>query len=199
MKPRPTTKLVKSQSTNDIKSSTVAMTKKKEFNPSPFKTKINLNPQVVLKRAINKIPAKTSIKPESTSTSLVKSPSTSSIKQELPAPSTATNTSAASINNLKKIPKKPVATKVEGKRSQSLMPPVTSDRKSTISKDNQKPTTTKAKVKRDSSIPSTKVTSNNNNNNERLSKIKTVKSKWIEDINTRKMIFSCRSIQSHSK
>lgn len=157
------------------------MAKKKESNfSSPLKTKINLNPQVVLKRAINKIPSKTSIKPESTSTSTVKSPLNTTIKQELPAPSTTISTSsstaAGSINTLKKIPKKPVATKVEGKRSQSLMPP---ERKST--KDNQKAqqsNTMKSKVKqRDSSISSAKVTaSNNNNNNERLTKIKTVKS-----------------------
>ena len=199
-KPRPTVKLVKSQSTNDIKSAAaaVAATKKKEVTPLPLKTKINLNPQVVIKKTITKIPGKPSIKPEPTSTSTVKSPPNTSIKQEPspppPPPSTATNTtsnnisSSASINSLKKIPKKPIPAKGEEKRSQSLKPPSTADRKSTISKDSHKQPTSsssisKPKVKRDSSLAPVKVSNNNNNSNsnnkERLSKIKPVKGNCI--------------------
>jgi hypothetical protein len=125
-----TTKLIKSQSTNDIKSSitsTIANIKKKESNPSPSKPKsVTNNSQTILKKPINKNPQKISIKTEPSTNS----PLNVSIKQEASPQSSSSSTiissnnttTSVSINNLKKIPKKPLPPKVEEKRSRSLMP-----------------------------------------------------------------------------
>jgi hypothetical protein len=136
-KPRTATKLIKSQSTNDIKPSVQSLinhTKKKESVPSPSKTKSVVNSQNILKKSINKNPSKILIKTESTTTPTVKSPITVIVKQESSPQSSTTiipsnsTTPSVSISNLKKIPKKPAPPKVEEKRSHSLMPSSSSTR-----------------------------------------------------------------------
>jgi hypothetical protein len=138
-KPRSSTKLIKSQSTNDIKSSSQSITiniKKKESAPIPSKTKSITNSQIVLKKSINKNPPKTSIKTEPTSISTVKSPPNVIIKHESFSQPSSTiispnnSTTTVSINNLKKIPKKLVSTTVTDKRSRSSMPPSSLNQKS---------------------------------------------------------------------
>ncbi|CAF5214913.1 unnamed protein product, partial [Rotaria magnacalcarata] len=125
-KVRTSTKLVKSQSTNDIKTSiqsTTSSIKKKEPITSPSKTKLVTNLQNVSKKTINKNPSKPSNKTEQTVTSIVKSPSNNIIKQELLSQSQSSSSSSSSTNtcsnnantsvpitNLKKIPRKPVPT-----------------------------------------------------------------------------------------
>ncbi|CAF1319016.1 unnamed protein product [Adineta steineri] len=171
-KPRSsTTKLIKSQSTNDIKSSsqpTTMNTKKKEIVPSPSKIKTVISSQNASKKSIIKNPHKISIKTEQTSTTIVKSPSTVVIKREsLSQPSTSsisptnTTTTSASINNLKKIPKKKVLpSSVIEKRSRSSMPSPslkknTQGQESVTSK-------TPTNLKRDRSLSSVKKSTNNN-------------------------------------
>ncbi|CAF1457460.1 unnamed protein product [Adineta steineri] len=170
-KPRSsTTKLIKSQSTNDIKSSsqpTTMNTKKKEIVPSPSKIKTVISSQNASKKSIIKNPHKISIKTEQTSATIVKSPSTVVIKREsLSQPSTSsispTNTTitSASINNLKKIPKKKVLpSSVIEKRSRSSMPSPSLKKNS----QGQESLTSKTptNLKRDRSLSSVKKSTNN--------------------------------------
>lgn len=133
---RVSTKLIKSRSTNDIKSVAqiaVINNKKKEFIVSPTKTKPTSNVQNGLKKTINKNLSKVSLKAEQPSTLMTKSPSKISMKQEpfsqvSLANVSSTNTKPPTINNLKKIPKKPIPPLAVEKRSRSSMPSVVSNR-----------------------------------------------------------------------
>lgn len=171
LKPRPSTKLTKSQSTNDVKSSipsTITNTKKKETVSSPSKVKLTTNSQNVLKKPVNKVSLKTSIKSESTLNLAIKSPLNVTIKQEPSSQPTSTNntTSSVSINNLKKIPKKLAPAKVEEKRSHSVIPSSSSNRKSNISKDSQK------QKKQDHSSSSVNNSSQNNKGSKKTKIVK---------------------------
>ncbi len=110
------TKLIKSQSTNDIKlsiQSIITNTKKKESIPSPSKPKSVTISQTILKKPINKNLQKPSIKTEPTTNSSLNVV----IKQE-PSPQPSNNTTTSvSISNLKKIPKKSIPPKIEEKYS----------------------------------------------------------------------------------
>lgn len=118
-KPHTSTKLVKSQSTNDIRASIqpkICNTKRKESVPSPTKPKLTATQQNATKKTLNKSVPNPSIKTEKKLTSIAKSPSSTTIKQEPLSQPTLANTSSnnasasTTINNLKKIPKKPLPT-----------------------------------------------------------------------------------------
>ncbi|CAF5161206.1 unnamed protein product, partial [Rotaria sp. Silwood1] len=174
LKPRASRKIIKSQSTNDIKPSiqtTINNTKKKEPAPSPSKPKPVANIQNGLKKPINKNSQKPSIKTEQTSTSTNKSPSNIIIKQESLLQPSSTNTastdtnSSVPINNLKKIPKKPQPPPVVEKYSRSSISSSSLNRNSIRDSQGQNSvlSKTQSNLKRDRSLSSV----NNSNSNNR--------------------------------
>ncbi|CAF4923494.1 unnamed protein product [Rotaria sp. Silwood1] len=174
LKPRASRKIIKSQSTNDIKPSiqtTINNTKKKESAPSPSKPKLVTNIQNGLKKPINKNSQKSSIKTEQTSTSTNKSPSNIIIKQESLLQPSSTNTASTDtntsvlINNLKKIPKKPQPPPVVEKYSRSSISSSSLNRNSIRDSQGQNSvlSKTQSNLKRDRSLSSV----NNSNSNNR--------------------------------
>ncbi|CAF4014777.1 unnamed protein product [Rotaria sp. Silwood2] len=182
-KPHTSTKLIKSQSTNDIKPSiqcTINNTKKKEPALSPSTPKPVTNIQNGLKKSINKNPQKPSIKTEQASISTSKSPSNIIIKQEsLSQPSSTnisnnTNTSVP-INNLKKIPKKPQPPPIIEKHSRSSISSSSLNRNSIRDSQGQKSSLSKTQsnLKRNRSSLSV----NNSNSNNRSEKANITKNR----------------------
>ncbi|CAF0828106.1 unnamed protein product [Rotaria sordida] len=188
-KTRPSTKLIKSQSTNDIKSSIQSIlnnTKKKEQILSPSKPKPVTNTQNGLKKSINKNSQKSSIKTEQTLTSTTKSSSNIIIKQESSSQSSSstnissnnTNTSIPK-NNFKKIPKKPLPPPpppIVEKHSRSSISSSTSsslNRNSIRDSKGQQLSVSKTQsnLKRDRSLSSINISNNNNNNQSRKTNI----------------------------
>ncbi|CAF0871557.1 unnamed protein product [Rotaria sordida] len=190
-KTRPSTKLIKSQSTNDIKSSIQSIlnnTKKKEQILSPSKPKPVTNTQNGLKKSINKNSQKSSIKTEQTLTSTTKSSSNIIIKQEsLSQSSSSTNISSNNTNtsipknNFKKIPKKPLPPPpppppIVEKHSRSSISSSTSsslNRNSIRDSKGQQLSVSKTQsnLKRDRSLSSINISNNNNNNQSRKTNI----------------------------
>ena len=108
-KAQPSTKPIKSQSTSDIKQSTLAnsVEKKSKGAPlAPLKLKVSLQPPTTVKPVPVKKALKVPVKTPPTSAPIVKSPVSIRFQGDPPPSSTNTNPSAIQTQT-KKIPKKP--------------------------------------------------------------------------------------------